>query len=133
MTLDEAIIFAEQVAYEQDELYKKYNDAIGDAKTLTEDIRTYRAGKSQKCSENHRQLAEWLKDYRRLKEQEQKVETEDLSTKSKERTGHWIANKAKYYPGWVHCSECGEDWTHDGRPPYCPACGARMAESDDKG
>ena len=42
------------------------------------------------------------------------------------KTGHWIANKAKNYPGWVHCSECGEDWTHDGRPPYCPACGARM-------
>lgn len=44
-------------------------------------------------------------------------------------TGHWIANNAKNYPGWIHCSECGEDWTHDGRPLYCPACGARMEES----
>lgn len=45
-----------------------------------------------------------------------------------QKTGYWISNKAKNYPGWVHCSECGEDWTHDGRPPYCPACGARMTE-----
>ena len=44
------------------------------------------------------------------------------------RTGHWIENRAKNYPGWIHCSECGEDWTHDGRPPYCPACGAGMTE-----
>ena len=48
------------------------------------------------------------------------------------KTGHWIANKAKNYPGWVHCSECGEDWTHDGRPPYCPACGARMIEPQER-
>ncbi len=46
----------------------------------------------------------------------------------KPKTGHWIANKAKNYPGWIHCSECSEDWTHDGKPPYCPACGAKMVE-----
>jgi len=59
-----------------------------------------------------------------------------LNADVQQKTGHWIANKAKYYPGWVHCSECGEDWTHLGRPPYCPACGAKMIEpqeSEDNG
>lgn len=53
---------------------------------------------------------------------------ETIKALEQSKTGHWIENKAKHYPEWVHCSECGEDWTHVGRPPYCPACGARMIE-----
>ena len=45
MTLEEAIVHCEEVA----------ND---------------RAGCCEDCAEEHRQLAEWLKDYKRLKEKE---------------------------------------------------------------
>lgn len=49
MTLDEAIKHAEEVAS------RKFDDNVH----------------CIKCAEEHRQLAEWLKDYKRLKEQKQ--------------------------------------------------------------
>lgn len=58
MKLDEAIKHAEQVAEEKEAKvwFDGDNENIGDS-CLT-------------CAEEHRQLAEWLKDYKRLKEQE---------------------------------------------------------------
>ena len=60
MTLDEAIKHAEEVADE------KKNEACSlyDAKAYEE------SRDCIWCSEEHRQLAEWLKDYKQLKEQE---------------------------------------------------------------
>lgn len=54
MKLDEAIKHAEEVADDHDRI--KQIKAV----TLEE----------CKCAEEHRQLAEWLKDYKRMKEQE---------------------------------------------------------------
>lgn len=70
MTLDEAIKHAEEVAEEQDKLCKRYDDASGYTRSHNEDIRTTNAKECVKCAEEHRQLAEWLRDYKRLKEQE---------------------------------------------------------------
>jgi len=72
MTLDEAIKHAEEVAKEQDKLCKRYDDASGYSRSHNEDIRTTDAKRCEKCVEDHRQLAEWLKDYKRLKKQEPK-------------------------------------------------------------
>lgn len=58
MTLDEAIKYAEKEAEE--------NQAIVDACYYYGD----NIAKCEKCAKEHRQLAEWLKDYKRLKEQE---------------------------------------------------------------
>lgn len=54
------------------------------------------------------------------------------------KTGHWIEKDG--YDGDIYydCSECGESWAMiDGTPwqngmNYCPNCGAKMAESEDK-
>ena len=58
MTLDQAICHAEEVAKEKEKegklLCQSESASIG---CLT-------------CAEEHRQLAEWLRDYKRLKEQE---------------------------------------------------------------
>lgn len=70
MTIDEAIKHAEEVAIEQDKLCKRYDDASGYTRSHNEEIRTSDAKKCEKCASEHRQLAEWLKDYKRLKEQE---------------------------------------------------------------
>lgn len=58
MTLDEAIKHAEEVAEEQEKLCK-VNDDFNFSQPVW-----------RKCAKEHRQLAEWLKDYKRLKEQE---------------------------------------------------------------
>jgi len=60
MTIDEAIKHAEKVAEEK--------EAQAWEAQLQEEYRTIKPCKE--CAEEHRQLAEWLKDYRRLKEQE---------------------------------------------------------------
>lgn len=62
MTLDEAIIHAEEVANkcEFDTDWGMGNHFI-DRSGVADEI---------KCGEEHRQLAEWLKDYKRLLEQE---------------------------------------------------------------
>jgi len=57
MTLDEAIKHAEEVAEEQDKLCK-VNDSFN-----------FSQPKWEKCADEHRQLAEWLKELKQLKEQ----------------------------------------------------------------
>lgn len=75
MTLDEAIKHAEEVAEEQKKLYRLcpasesgifHCDGADDCKTLEN-------GKNKgclKCAEEHRQLAEWLKELKQLREQQ---------------------------------------------------------------
>jgi len=64
--LDEAIKHAEEVAEEQIKLCKRYDDASGYSRSHDETIRTADAKRCKKCAKEHRQLAEWLKDYKRL-------------------------------------------------------------------
>ena len=70
MTLEEAIKHAEEVAKEQDKLCKRYDGASGYSRSHNEAIRTAAAKRCEECAGEHRQLAEWLKDYKRLLEQE---------------------------------------------------------------
>ena len=60
MTLDEAIKHCEEVAEEKERK----------AKVLNGDFYQSRRNECLKCAEEHRQLGEWLKDYKRLLEQE---------------------------------------------------------------
>lgn len=73
-------------------------------------------GNLQGCLD-FRQLAEWLKDYKRLLKQEPK-------------TGYW----KKWEYGTHRCSICDKFIGRE-RYPYCPYCGAKMVEpqeSNDK-
>lgn len=58
LNLDDAIKHCEEVAEEQEKLCK-VNDSFNFAQP-----------KWKECGEEHRQLAEWLKEYKRLKEQD---------------------------------------------------------------
>ena len=60
MTLDEAIKHTEEVANANERLCETVRPAM--------QLSDY-----GKCAEEHRQFAEWLKDYKRLLEQEQKT------------------------------------------------------------
>ena len=89
MTLEEAILHCDEVA---------------DRCAVTDGNR--------KCEIEHRQLAEWLRELKKLRE---------LS-----KTGHWIIYTVSPFDGEdVMCSECGQRgcatyWD------YCPNCGAKM-------
>lgn len=56
MTLDEAIIHAEETAEEIDNACEHY------------EIAGVNVGNGRRCAEEHRQLAEWLKELKRYKE-----------------------------------------------------------------
>ena len=75
MTLDEAIMHAEEVAS------RKFDDRVH----------------CIKCAEEHRQLAEWLKDYRRLKEQ-----TRWIPVKFRPLT----EEEQKEYPDYCYMADC---------------------------
>lgn len=54
------------------------------------------------------------------------------------KIGHWIEKDRFDGDVYYDCSECGESWTTiEGTPwqngmGYCPNCGAKMTESEDK-
>lgn len=66
MTLDEAIKHAEEVAEEKDNLINKTFATFGEDRLLFKE----EENECKKCADEHRQLAEWLKDYKRLLEQQ---------------------------------------------------------------
>lgn len=65
MTLEEAIKHAEEVAEKQENNAKSYPRPDKSVKGSGKKYNTY-----LKCAEEYRQIAEWLKDYKRLLEQE---------------------------------------------------------------
>lgn len=58
MTIDEAIKHAEEVADLCEDSASRYD--------MTDHFESHMACKDGECAEEHRQLAEWLKDYKRL-------------------------------------------------------------------
>ena len=70
MTLDEAIKHAEEVAKQNEEDAVIYSNCKNHKKNLYEiGIAENAEKKCCKCAEEHRQLAEWLKELKRLREQ----------------------------------------------------------------
>ena len=149
MTLDEAIKHAEEVADKKEREKQKWE------KMLEIDC-NYRAIITEKvscelCAEEHRQLAEWLKDYKQLKEQQpcdDAISREDTlkaiiknpGIRSKEYLLE--AEKAVYktvenmppvtpqkYGEMRICPSCGLDVHSDFK--YCPRCGRKMQESEE--
>ena len=73
MTIEEAIKQAEEMAEEQEELYRLCPTSDMQFCDGRSDCTTLKNGKNKGClkyAEEHRQLAEWLKDYKRLLEQQ---------------------------------------------------------------
>jgi len=72
MTLDQAIERAEEVAELQEKIAKEWNESW---------VRKYDVSRCKECAEEHRQLAEWLKELKKLKEQKRWI---PVSGKSKD-------------------------------------------------
>lgn len=65
MTLDEAIKHAEDVAEE------KFDSAVCILDKTNSDVALSKALECKKCAEEHRQLAEWLKELKRYRESDE--------------------------------------------------------------
>lgn len=157
MTLDEAIRHAEEVAKEQDKLCRRYDDASGYTRSGNEKIRTNEAKKCAVCAEEHRMLAWWLRDYKRLKEQEpceDAVSRKALISHIEKQSREWgedydaqqILGDIEDMPSvkpqeptghwiimgdrYIKCSECGHITKTESPDIYnfCMVCGKRMIE-----
>lgn len=153
MTLDEAIKHAEEVAEEN------YNNAVcilDKSKSNISNIALEKAMKCKRCASEHRQLAEWLKELKLLREQkcenaisrqavldlvnaDWKYEGLEEPINSlppvtlQPKTGHWIKVHPLQAddPGAYMCSCCKVgDWNLKGTEKFCPNCGAEMTEED---
>ena len=117
MTIDEAIKHAEEVAEENQRVVDTgivFNDVsidmlyCDDTEVIEEHLANY-----QRHAEEYRQLAEWLKELKQLREP---------------KTGHWILT-IEDWNKWT-CSECGFKERTDIHVTlgycFCPKCGAKM-------
>lgn len=74
MTLDEAIIHAEEVASTNEKLCERFHPSM-------------QSYDYSKCAEEHRQLAEWLKELKRLREQTRWIPISEEMPKEREWMG----------------------------------------------
>lgn len=83
MTLDEAIKHCERVAEE------KFNNAVYILDKMKSDIAISNAEECKRCAEEHRQLAEWLKELKQLREQTRWILCSERLPEERE----WIGTK----------------------------------------
>lgn len=62
MTIEQAIEYVEKVAAEQEYFMGQFDAASGYARSGNEAIRTESAKECEKCAEEHKQLAAWLRE-----------------------------------------------------------------------
>lgn len=103
MTLDEAIKHCEEKEKELKEEAHSYSDN-----------ERYSGAEADclECAEEHKQLAEWLKDYKRLLEEKPQGEWVDTNTISV----RYVVRQTYAY----------DEYKHKFTDYFCPNCGARM-------
>ena len=107
MTLDEAIKHCEEKAKELRKQYELYDH--------WDEEEEERANGCLACAEEHEQLAEWLRDYKRLL--------------TERPIGEWVKNHKSFWD-LGNCSECGYLFVGIRDANYCPNCGADMREGE---
>ena len=157
MTLDEAIKHCEEVAEELRNVDMGELDALycGDTECIEA-----RKNDCIECANEHKQLAEWLKELKQFKEQKSCEDTVnrqsvlDINFKQimlttanpaemirqkvkalppatpKRKVGEWIKKNNDYFD-WYECSECG--YGSDGEMKYNRLCDVRTKFCPDCG
>lgn len=106
MTINEAIIHAEEIAEEQ-EYHVRMKGKVN-------------ASECYECAKEHRQLAEWLKELKSFKEKDE--------AKAVHYEGDGYADGAMVYDTAV-CPNCGHEFEEDSENwgcEFCPNCGQRL-------
>ena len=98
--IDEAIQHCEDIAQQQDMLKGRYDNASGYTRSGNEAIRTSDAKECEKCAADYRQLAEWFKELKQLREQtrwipvsERLPETDNENSINSFNVLLWVKNK----------------------------------------
>jgi hypothetical protein len=102
MTLDEDIKHCNEVAEEQEKLCK-VNDSFN-----------FSQPKWKECAKEHRQLAEWLRQLKKLKE------------KAEPQIVHYIYDKRFEDDADAYCPNCNELLNNYWGRDYCPCCGQAL-------
>ena len=102
MTLESAIRHCEEVAEEQDRLCKA-NDEFNISQP-----------KWRECAKEHRQLAEWLRQLKKLKE------------KAEPQVVHYIYDERFEDDADAYCPNCNELLNDYWWRGYCPCCGQAL-------
>lgn len=162
MTIEDAIQHCEEVAKEKEELWRICPASESELFLCdgSKDCTTLANGKDKGClkrAAEYRQLAEWLKDYKRLLEQEpcrDAISRDDAiriaeqgqiqgfewelrnlvalpSVNPQPKTAYWEHSDREHPEDW-HCSNCGaiveKDEQHWHNWYYCYHCGKKMLE-----
>ena len=160
MTLDETIKYAEEVAEKNENNAQIWHKQTENRLVDFCDRAIQEENNCIKCAKEHRQLAEWLEDYKRLKEQESCEDTVnrqsvlDINFKQiilttanpaemirqkvkalppatpKRKVGEWIKKNNDYFD-WYECSECG--YGSEGEIKYNRLCDVRTKFCPDCG
>ena len=93
MKIEEAIKHCEEVAYQNEILMKRYDDASGYNRSHNENIRTDGAKGCEQLISLYRQLAEWLRELKAYK---------DLSTYNRENK----CCECEYEDSEYFCDDC---------------------------
>lgn len=152
MDLESAIQHCEDVARQNEEDAILYSNCKKHKKNLFEiGLAENAEKKCCKCAEEHRQLAEWLKELKAYKEPcgdaisrqavldafwKLNVELSPTAiwtiqnmvkdvppVTPQQRTGQWIEHFDESGK-WYECDQCHTDW--GGAVNYCPNCGTKM-------
>jgi len=122
MTLDEAIKHAEEVAKQNEEDAIIYSNCKNHKKNLYEiGLAENAEKKCCKCAEEHRQLAEWLKELKQLREQVSNSEKPNkwipVSEKLPEEDGRFLTYIENPYNSQLSyimvCDYINKDWCPD--------------------
>ena len=102
MTLDEAIKHCEEVAEDnectahsltKDGWQEHFDNLTRGKETEYKNVRDEMANSCLECAEEHRQLAEWLKELKQLREQTRWIPTSERLPKA----GEYVGDVDKYY------------------------------------
>lgn len=125
MTLDEAIKRAEEVAEEQEKLAKEWHEnQVRKCELIPFAKMDYtHENECKECASQHRQLAKWLKDYKRLLKQKSNLMHREI-------LGYWIVKDyytkmGEHYKGY-ECPVCHKEYNL--KTNFCPNCGNRNGE-----
>ena len=103
MTIEQAIEHAEEVATEQERLMSRYDAASGYARSGNEAIRTESAKECEKCAEEHRQLAAWLRELQERRKRPEVIRCSECKWWTKQKnSGQGRCELLGIYPtgGW---------------------------------
>ena len=115
MTIDEEIKYCEEIAQEYERHLKVYENINEDRSLFKEE-----ENNCKECAKEHRQLAEWLKELKSLKEKD------EVKAVRYEGDGYADGTMVVDYAFCPNCDHETEVDSENWECEFCPNCGQRL-------